>query len=112
VNASPVIIEDDALIGGNSGVYEGTQVGRGAVIAAGAILTRSTPVYDLVRETIYRATPEQPLRIPDGAVVVPGARAVTRGRGPEWGLSVYTPVIVKYRDDKTAKSAELEEWLR
>jgi len=112
VNAAPVIIEDDVLVGGNCGIYEGTRVGRGAVIAAGTVLTRGTPVYDLVHEIVHRASSETPLCIPPHAVVVPGARAVSRGRGPEWGLSLYTPVIVKYRDDKTARSVELEDWLR
>ncbi|HKW75366.1 MAG TPA: 2,3,4,5-tetrahydropyridine-2,6-dicarboxylate N-succinyltransferase [Terriglobales bacterium] len=112
VNASPVIVEDDVLVGGNCGVYEGTQVLRGAVLAAGTILTRGTPVYDLVREQVYRAGAESPLVIPENAVVVPGARAVTRGKAAEWGLSLYTPVIVKYRDEKTQSSVELEEWLR
>jgi len=112
VNAVPVIVEDDALIGGNCGVYEGTRVGKGAVLAAGTILTRSTPVYDLVRETIYRAEGDHPLIIPPNAVVVPGSRAVSRGKGPEWGLSLATPVIVKYRDEKTAHATELESWLR
>lgn len=110
VNALPVIIEDEALIGGNCGVYEGTQVGAGAVLGAGVILTRSTAVYDLPRETIYRASSGEPLRVPAGAVVVPGARAVTRG--PARGLSLATPVIVKYRDAKTDAAVELENWLR
>lgn len=112
VGASPVIVEDDVLIGGNCGVYEGTVVKRRAVLGAGTILTRSTPVYDLVRETIHRATDEQPLVIPEEAVVVPGSRAVTRGAGKEWGLSLYTPVIVKYRDASTDERVQLEEWLR
>lgn len=112
VNASPVIIEDDCLIGGNTGVYEGTVVRRGAVLAAGVVLTRGTPVYDVVRGEIYRATAEQPLAIPESAVVVPGARAVSKGKGAEWGLSVTTPVIVKYRDEKTELSLALEELLR
>ncbi len=112
VNASPVIIEDGVMVGGNCGVYEGTRVCREAVLAAGTILTRSTPVYDLVRETVHRAEGEQPLVIPAGAVVVPGSRQVTRGKGPEWGVSLYTPVIVKYRDEKTARAVELEDWLR
>lgn len=112
VNASPVIVEDDVLIGGNCGVYEGTQVLRGAVLAAGTILTRGTPVYDLVREQIYRSSAENPLVIPENAVVVPGARAVSKGKAADWGLSLYTPVIVKYRDEKTQSSIELEEWLR
>jgi 2,3,4,5-tetrahydropyridine-2-carboxylate N-succinyltransferase len=112
VNASPVILEDDALIGGNCGVYEGTVVQSGAVLAAGTILTRGTPVYDLVNGTVLRATDELPLIIPRDAVVVPGSRAVTRGNGQEWGLSLYCPVIVKYRDDKTSLSTALEELLR
>ncbi len=112
VGALPVIIEDDVLVGGNCGVYEGTVVGKAAVLAAGTILTGSTPVYDLVRDTIHRREGDQPLIIPAGAVVVPGARAVTRGRGKEWGLSLYTPVIIKYRDEKTDQAVRLEEWLR
>jgi 2,3,4,5-tetrahydropyridine-2,6-dicarboxylate N-succinyltransferase len=112
INASPVIIEDDVLIGGNCGVYEGTLVRSRAVLGAGTILTRSTPLYDLVRGEIYRATPERPLEVPENAVVVPGSRAITRGKGREWNLSLYTPVIVKYRDEKTDRGVELEEWLR
>ena len=112
VNASPVIIEDDALIGGNTGVYEGTIVRKRAVLAAGTVLTRGTPVYDLVRGEVYKATAETPLIIPEGAVVVPGSRAVTTGKGAEWGLSVATPVIVKYRDEKTELSLALEDLLR
>ncbi len=113
VNASPVIVEDEAMIGGNTGVYEGTMVGAGAVLAPGTILTRGTPVYDLVRGEILRATAEQPLRIPARAVVVPGSRAVKRGgQGEAWGLSLYAPVIVKYRDEKTDLATALEEWLR
>lgn len=112
VNASPVIIEDDVLVGGNCGVYEGTQVLRGAVLGAGTILTRATPVYDIVREQVYRSSAESPLVIPENAVVVPGARAVTKGKAAEWGLSLYTPVIVKYRDEKTQTSIELEDLLR
>ena len=112
VNASPVIIEDDVLVGGNTGVYEGTVVRREAVIAAGTVLTRGTPVYDVVRGEVYRATAEVPLVIPEGAVVVPGARAVTKGNGVAWGLSVAAPVIVKYRDDKTELSLALEDLLR
>lgn len=112
VNASPVIIEDDVMVGGNTGVYEGTLVCKGAVLAAGTILTRGTPVFDLVRGEVRRATEEDPLVIPENAVVVPGSRAVTRGKGQEWGLSVYAPVIVKYRDDKTSLSTALEELLR
>jgi len=112
VGASPVIVEDDVLIGGNCGVYEGTVVKRRAVLGAGTILTRSTPVYDLVRETIHRATDELPLVIPEEAVVVPGSRAVSRGAGKEWGISLYTPVIVKYRDASTDERVMLEDWLR
>lgn len=112
VNANPVIIEDDCLIGGNTGVYEGTIVRKGAVLAAGAVLTRGTPVYDVVRGEVYRATAEAPLIIPEGAVVVPGSRALTRGNGVAWGLSIAAPVIVKYRDDKTELSLALEDLLR
>jgi 2,3,4,5-tetrahydropyridine-2-carboxylate N-succinyltransferase len=112
VNASPVIIEDDVLIGGNTGVYEGTIVRKRAVLAAGTILTRGTPVYDVVNGTVLRATAETPLIVPEGAVVVPGSRAVTGGYGKQMGLSVYTPVIVKYRDEKTDLSTTLEEVLR
>ena len=111
VNAAPVIIEDDVLIGGNCGVYEGTLVEEGAVLGAGTILTRSTPLYDLVRGEIYRASGDQPLCVPKNAVVVPGSRAVNKKR-QEWNLSLYTPVIVKYRDEKTEQGIELEEWLR
>ncbi len=112
VNASPVIIEDDVIVGGNCGVYEGTVVRERAVLAAGVVLTRGTPVFDLVRETVYRATPERPLEIPAGAVVVPGARAVKGGFAAEQGLSLQTPVIVKYRDEKTDLATALEGWLR
>ncbi|HTB98646.1 MAG TPA: 2,3,4,5-tetrahydropyridine-2,6-dicarboxylate N-succinyltransferase [Terracidiphilus sp.] len=116
INASPVIIEDDVLVGGNSGVYEGTIVRKGAVLAAGTILTRGTPVFDLVQGTVVRATAEMPLIIPEGAVVVPGSRAVTKGKAHAnaegWGLSLYAPVIVKYRDEKTDLSTALEDLLR
>jgi 2,3,4,5-tetrahydropyridine-2,6-dicarboxylate N-succinyltransferase len=112
VGALPVIIEDDVLVGGNCGVYEGTVVKRRAVLAAGVVLTRSTPVYDLVKEIVHRAPEDGPLVIPEEAVVVPGARAVTRGAGKDWGLSLYTPVIVKYRDASTDSRAQLEDWLR
>jgi 2,3,4,5-tetrahydropyridine-2-carboxylate N-succinyltransferase len=112
VGAVPVIIEDDVLIGGGCGVYEGTIVRERAVLAAGTILTGSTPVFDLVRERIYRRTPDKPLEIPVGAVVVPGTRAVETVRGREWGLSVYAPIIVKYRDEKTDSSTQLEDYLR
>jgi 2,3,4,5-tetrahydropyridine-2-carboxylate N-succinyltransferase len=116
INASPVIIEDDVLVGGNCGVYEGTIVRQGAVLAAGTILTRGTPVFDLVNGEILRAHGESPLIIPENAVVVPGSRAVSEGKGhalsQEWGLSLYAPVIVKYRDDKTDLSTALEDLLR
>ena len=112
VNASPVILEDDVLVGGNCGVYEGALVRARAVLAAGTILTRSTPVYDIVRGEVYRATQEKPLEIPENAVVVPGSRAITKGKAAEWNLSLYTPVIVKYRDEKTDKTLELDELLR
>lgn len=110
VNATPVIIEDDVLVGGNTGVYEGTIVRSKAVLAAGTILTRGTPVYDVVNGTTIRATAEMPLIIPAGAVVVPGSRAISKA-GAE-GLSVYTPIIVKYRDEKTELSLTLEDLLR
>lgn len=112
VNASPVIIEDDALVGGNTGVYEGTIVRKRAVIAAGTVLTRGTPVYDLVKGEVYKATADAPLVIPEGAVVVPGSRSVTKGKGAELGLSIAAPVIVKYRDEKTELSLVLEDVLR
>jgi 2,3,4,5-tetrahydropyridine-2-carboxylate N-succinyltransferase len=112
VNASPVIVEDDVLVGGNSGVYEGTIVRKGAVLAAGVILTRGTPVFDLVNGAILRATGELPLIVPENAVVVPGSRTVSKGKGQEWGLSLYAPVIVKYRDEKTDLSTALEDLLR
>ncbi len=112
VNAAPVILEDDVLVGGNCGVYEGTLVRARAVLGAGTILTRSTPVYDIVRGDVYRSTTENPLEIPENAVVVPGSRAITKGKAAEWNLSLYTPVIVKYRDEKTDKALELEDLLR
>jgi 2,3,4,5-tetrahydropyridine-2-carboxylate N-succinyltransferase len=116
VNASPVVIEDDVLVGGNCGVYEGTIVRKGAVLAAGTILTRGTPVFNLVNGEVLRSTDELPLIIPEGAVVVPGSRAVTKGNGhpnaDAWGLSLYAAVIVKYRDDKTSLSTTLEDLLR
>ena len=112
VNAAPVIIEDDVLVGGNCGVYEGTLVRARAVLGAGTILTRSTPLYDLVRGEVYRATAESVLEVPEGAVVVPGSRAVKKGAAAELGISLYTPVIVKYRDEKTDRGIELEDWLR
>ena len=116
INASPVIIEDDVLVGGNCGVYEGTIVRTGAVLAPGTILTRGTPVFDLVDGTTIRATADTPLIIPPNAVVVPGSRAVAKGKGhpnaEAWGLSLYAPVIVKYRDEKTDLSTTLEDLLR
>ncbi|HUQ33375.1 MAG TPA: 2,3,4,5-tetrahydropyridine-2,6-dicarboxylate N-succinyltransferase [Pyrinomonadaceae bacterium] len=112
VGAVPVIIEDDVLVGGGCGVYEGTIVRERAVLAAGTILTGATPVFDLVRECVYRREGDKPLEIPAGAVVVPGTRPIESERGRAWGLSVYAPVIVKYRDEKTDKSAQLEDYLR
>ncbi|MBI4441881.1 MAG: 2,3,4,5-tetrahydropyridine-2,6-dicarboxylate N-succinyltransferase [Acidobacteria bacterium] len=112
VGALPVIVEDDVLIGGNCGIYEGTVVKRGAVIGAGTILTGSTPLYDLVRGQLYRRQGETPLVVPSDAVVVPGSRAVSAGWGKEQGISIYTPVIVKYRDSKTDASIRLEDILR
>jgi 2,3,4,5-tetrahydropyridine-2-carboxylate N-succinyltransferase len=112
VGAMPVIVEDDALIGGNCGVYEGAIIRRRAVLAAGTIVTGSTPIYDLPNGVILKPEAGQPVVVPEGAVVVPGARAVTSGKGPEWGLSVATPVIVKYRDEKTDARTELEQWIR
>jgi 2,3,4,5-tetrahydropyridine-2,6-dicarboxylate N-succinyltransferase len=112
VGAMPVIVEDDVLVGGNCGVYEGAIVKRRAVLASGTILTGSTPVYDLPNERIIKPEPGQPLVVPEGAVVVPGARSVTVGAGREWGLSLATPVIVKYRDEKTDARTELERWIR
>jgi 2,3,4,5-tetrahydropyridine-2-carboxylate N-succinyltransferase len=112
VNASPVVIEDDVLVGGNCGVYEGTVVRARAVLAAGVVLTRGTPVYDLVRERVLRGTATEPLEIPENAVVVPGARSVTAAWGAKHGLSLQTPVIVKYRDEKTDLATALEGWLR
>jgi 2,3,4,5-tetrahydropyridine-2-carboxylate N-succinyltransferase len=112
VNAAPVIIEDDVLVGGNCGIYEGTLVRSRAVLGAGTILTRSTPLYDLVRSEVYRSSPNGSLEVPENAVVVPGSRAVKKGAAAEWNLSLYTPVIVKYRDEKTDQGIELEDWLR
>jgi 2,3,4,5-tetrahydropyridine-2-carboxylate N-succinyltransferase len=112
VGALPVIIEDDVLVGGNCGVYEGTVVKSRAVLGTGTILNRSTPVYDLVRNTVYRAEGDQPLIIPEQAVVVAGSRAISSGPGKEWGISLYTPVIVKYRDEKTETKIQLEDFLR
>jgi 2,3,4,5-tetrahydropyridine-2-carboxylate N-succinyltransferase len=112
VNASPVVIEDDVLVGGNCGVYEGTVVRKRAVLAAGVVLTRGTPVFDLVKETVYRGSADTPLEIPEGAVVVPGARAVKSGWGAAEQLSLQAPIIVKYRDEKTDLATALEGWLR
>lgn len=112
VGAMPVVIEDDVLIGGNCGVYEGTIVKRRAVVGAGVILTGSTPVYDTIQGEVRRATTSSPLVIPEGAVVVPGSRPIKAGRGKQWGLHLQTPVIVKYRDQATERRAELEEALR
>jgi 2,3,4,5-tetrahydropyridine-2-carboxylate N-succinyltransferase len=112
VGALPVIIEDEVLVGGNCGVYEGTVVKRRAVLGTGTILNRSTPVYDLVRNAVHRATDDEPLVIPEEAVVVAGSRAITSGPGKNWGISLYTPVIVKYRDEKTDAKLQLEDLLR
>jgi 2,3,4,5-tetrahydropyridine-2,6-dicarboxylate N-succinyltransferase len=112
VGALPVIVEDDVLVGGNCGVYEGTILKRRVVLAAGTIITGSTPIYDLPNERIIQAAAGEPLIVPEGAVVVPGTRPVTAGKGREWGLAVATPVIVKYRDDKTSARTALESWIR
>ncbi|MFY9584708.1 MAG: 2,3,4,5-tetrahydropyridine-2,6-dicarboxylate N-succinyltransferase [Candidatus Acidiferrales bacterium] len=112
VGALPVIIEDDVLVGGNCGVYEGTVVKRHAVLGTGTILNRSTPVYDLVRGQVYTADKQEPLIIPENAVVVAGSRAISRDPGKDWGLALYTPVIVKYRDAKTDAKLQLEDLLR
>jgi len=112
VGALPVIIEDEVLVGGNCGIYEGTVVKRRAVLGTGTILNRSTPVYDIVTGTVHAANDDQPLIIPENAVLVAGSRAIPHGRGKEWNLSLYTPVIVKYRDAKTDAKVQLEELLR
>ena len=112
VGALPVIVEDDVLVGGNCGVYEGAILKRRVVLAAGTILTGSTPLYDLPNDRIIEAAPGEPLVVPEGAVVVPGTRPVTSGRGREWGLSVATPIIVKYRDERTSARTALEAWIR
>jgi 2,3,4,5-tetrahydropyridine-2,6-dicarboxylate N-succinyltransferase len=112
VGALPVIIEDEVMVGGNCGVYEGAIVKRRAVLGSGVILNRSTPVFDLVNSTIITASNDQPLVIPSGAVVVAGSRAVSKGYGKEQGISLYTPVIVKYRDEKTDTKVALEDLLR
>jgi len=112
VGALPVIVEDDVLVGGNTGIYEGAVIKQRAVIAAGVVITGSTPIYDLPRGEVIRAAEGQPLVVPEGAVVVPGSRAVSVGKGAEWGLSLATPVIVKYRDDRTDTRTGLEAWIR
>lgn len=112
VNANPVIIEDDVLVGGNTGVYEGTIVRQRAVLASGVILTRSTPLFDLPNERIIKSSGDRPLEVPEGAVVVQGSRAIASGFGKDSGLSIYAPIIVKYRDEKTDASTRLEDYLR
>jgi 2,3,4,5-tetrahydropyridine-2-carboxylate N-succinyltransferase len=112
VGAMPVIVEDEVKIGGNCGVYEGTIIKRGAVLGTGTLLNRSTPVYDLVNSLVYSAGPDGPLIIPEQAVVVPGSRPISKGPGKDWGLSLYTPIIVKYRDASTDARIELEDLLR
>ena len=113
IGATPVVVEDECMIGGNTGIYEGTQIGKGAVIGAGVILTRSTPVYDLKKETIHRASEDKPLRIPEGAVVVPGSRPISGNDfALQNSLSLQTPVIIKYRDDRTDQATTLEQLLR
>ncbi|HEY1239330.1 MAG TPA: 2,3,4,5-tetrahydropyridine-2,6-dicarboxylate N-succinyltransferase [Bryobacteraceae bacterium] len=112
VGAMPVIVEDNVLVGGNCGIYEGTIVKRRAVLGTGTILNRSTPVYDLVRNTVHKATDDDPLVIPEDAVVIAGSRAITHGPGKDWGISIYTPIIVKYRDSKTEAKLQLEDLLR
>jgi 2,3,4,5-tetrahydropyridine-2-carboxylate N-succinyltransferase len=112
VGALPVIVEDDVLVGGNCGIYEGTVVKRGAILGSGTILNRSTPLFDVVKGEIYAAGDDEPLVVPEGAVVVAGSRAITRGHGRDWSLSLYTPVIVKYRDSKTDAKVRLEDLLR
>ncbi len=112
IGALPVIVEDDVLVGGNCGIYEGAIVRRRAVLGSGVIVTGSTPIFDLVRGTVIRRDGDQPVIVPEGAVVVPGSRAVTQEPGRSWGLSLATPVVVKYRDEKTNARVELEQWLR
>src|SRR6266550_1742658 len=112
VGALPVIIEDETLVGGACGVYEGTIVRERAVLAPGTILTGSTPVYDLVRDQVYRRDGDRPLEIPAGAVVVPGARSAPGASAARWGISLYAPVIVKYRNEKTDAATLLEDYLR
>jgi len=112
VGALPVIIEDEVLVGGNCGVYEGTIVRERAILGSGVILTGSTPIFDAVKGEVYRREGDKPLEVPAGAVVVPGSRAITVGAAKDWGLSVYAPIIIKYRDDKTEASVQLEDFLR
>ena len=112
VGALPVIVEDDVLIGGNCGVYEGAVIKQRAVLAAGTVLTASTPLYDITRGIVIRAAPGEPLVVPEGAVVVPGTRPIASGAGKEWGLAVAAPIIVKYRDERTSARTALEEWIR
>jgi len=112
VNANPVVIEDDVLVGGNTGVYEGTIVRERAVLASGVILTRSTPLFDLPNSRVIKSDGDRPLEVPAGAVVVQGSREITSGFGRENGLSIYCPIIVKYRDEKTDSSTKLEDYLR
>jgi 2,3,4,5-tetrahydropyridine-2-carboxylate N-succinyltransferase len=112
VGALPVVVEDDVLVGGNCGIYEGAIVKRRAVLASGTVITGSTPIFDLVRGTIIRRDGDAPVVVPEGAVVVPGSRAVTQEPGRSWGLSLATPVIVKYRDERTDARVELEQWIR
>jgi len=112
INANPVVIEDDVLVGGNTGVYEGTIVREKAVLASGVILTRSTPLFDLVKGEIYKSSGDKPLEVPAGAVVVQGSRQITSGFGKENGLSIYAPIIVKYRDERTDAATKLEDYLR
>jgi 2,3,4,5-tetrahydropyridine-2-carboxylate N-succinyltransferase len=112
VGALPVIVEDDVMIGGNCGVYEGTVIKKRAVLAAGTIITGSTPIYDVTTATIIRAAPGEPLVVPEGAVVVPGTRPIQSGPGLNWALSVATPIIVKYRDERTSAKTALEQWIR
>jgi 2,3,4,5-tetrahydropyridine-2-carboxylate N-succinyltransferase len=112
VGALPVIIEDDVLVGGNCGVYEGAIVKRRAVLAAGTIVTGSTPIADLPNGRMLLPKAGEPVVIPEGAVVVPGTRPVTTGAGREHGIAIATPVIVKYRDERTSARTALEEWIR
>jgi len=112
VGALPVIVEDDVLVGGNCGVYEGTVVKKRAVLAAGVVITGSTPIYDLPNQRVIEPSPGEPLVVPEGAVVVPGSRPIASGPGRDWGLSLATPVIVKYRDERTSARTALEQWIR